>query len=58
MTAHKGRLNPQPRSLGTFLLSGHTVPKAPETTREEVTGDQIKREKMTVKAFRGIRNRI
>ncbi len=29
-----------------LLLSGHTTPEAPETTRMEVTEDQIKRENL------------
>lgn len=52
MTAHRGQLSPQLRSWGTLLLSGHTVPEAPETTREEVTGDHTKREEIIGQAFR------
>lgn len=58
MTIHRGRLSPQPRSWGILLLSGHTVREAPETTRKEVTGDQMKREKTAVWAFREYLNII
>lgn len=56
MTAHRGRLNPQPRSWATLLLSGHTAPKAPETTREEGTGDHIETDEMTREILRAIGN--
>lgn len=52
MTAHRGQLSPRLRSWVIFLLSGHTAPEVPETTREEVTGDQMKREQIVVQVSR------
>ncbi len=40
-TVHIAWLGPQLRSSGILLLSGQTVPGAPETRRKGVTRDQI-----------------
>lgn len=58
VTAHRGQSSPQPRSWVILLLSGHTAPEAPGTTREKVTGDQMKGEKITEQAFTEFLNTI